>query len=120
MVIAEGLAPDELCRVMSPLAPQCLASHSGSAYAEVSPPGASKATGLAHLCELAGIQASEVVAFGDMPNVVPVLRWAGIGVAMANAHPDVIAAADRVTLSSDEDGIAHFLQELRHVQPPAG
>jgi Cof subfamily protein (haloacid dehalogenase superfamily) len=120
MAIAGELSPGKLCGTVSPLAPRCLASHSGSAYAEVSPPGATKATGLAHLCELAGIQASEVVAFGDMPNDVPVLRWAGVGVAMANAHPEVLAAADRITLSNDEDGIAHCLQQLGRSIPQLG
>jgi hydroxymethylpyrimidine pyrophosphatase-like HAD family hydrolase len=54
----------------------------------------------------------DVVAFGDMPNDVPVLAWAGTAVAVANAHPDVLAVADLVTASNDEDGVARHLQTL--------
>jgi hypothetical protein len=47
-----------------------------------------------------------------MPNDVPLLRFAGLGVAVANAHPDVLAAADEVTASNDEDGVALVLERL--------
>jgi hypothetical protein len=50
------------------------------------------------------------MAFGDMPNDVPMLRWAGHGVAMANAHADVLAAADEVTGTNAEDGVAQVLE----------
>jgi len=56
-----------------------------------------------------GISAEEVVAFGDMPNDLPMLTWAGLGVAVANAHPSVLAAADEVTASNDDDGVAQVL-----------
>lgn len=59
-----------------------------------------------------GIPAAETVAFGDMPNDVPMLEWAGHGVAVANAHPDALAAADEVTASNDEDGVALVLERL--------
>jgi hydroxymethylpyrimidine pyrophosphatase-like HAD family hydrolase len=51
-----------------------------------------------------------VVAFGDMPNDVPMLGWAGLGVAMGNAHPDAVAAADEVTTTNAEDGVARVLE----------
>jgi hydroxymethylpyrimidine pyrophosphatase-like HAD family hydrolase len=57
-----------------------------------------------------GITAAEVVAFGDMPNDVPMLGWAGLGVAMGNAHPDAVAAADEVTASNVDDGVARVLE----------
>ena len=57
-----------------------------------------------------GITAADVVAFGDMPNDVPMLRWAGLGVAMGNAHPDAIAAADEVTATNADDGVARVLE----------
>jgi hydroxymethylpyrimidine pyrophosphatase-like HAD family hydrolase len=50
------------------------------------------------------------VAFGDMPNDVPMLRWAGLGVAMGNAHPDALAVADEVAPPNTEDGVAQVLQ----------
>jgi hypothetical protein len=57
-----------------------------------------------------GITAEDVVAFGDMPNDVPMLRWAGLGVAMGNAHQEAIDAADEVTAPNSEDGLARVLE----------
>src|SRR6202012_4317284 len=71
---------------------------------EVVPIGISKATGVEQLARPHGISAENVVAFGDMPNDVPMLEWAGLGVAMGNAHPDAVAAADEVTGANTEDG----------------
>lgn len=84
---------------------------------EFAPPGISKATTLASLAdrvsavrfERAPGEPPRTVAFGDMPNDVEMLRWADLGVAMGNAHPAVVEAADEVTLSSDEGGIAAVL-----------
>jgi hydroxymethylpyrimidine pyrophosphatase-like HAD family hydrolase len=53
-----------------------------------------------------------VVAFGDMPNDLPMLGWAGHAVAVANAHPDVLAAADEITASNDDDGVAQVIERL--------
>ena len=66
---------------------------SPSALLEISGPGVSKASTLALCCAERGISHEEVVAFGDMPNDVEMLTWAGQSYAMGNAHPDVIAAA---------------------------
>lgn len=77
---------------------------------EVVPLGISKATGVEEVAKPLGIADHEVVAFGDMPNDVPLLLWAGHGVAMGNAHPDVQAAADEVTASNDDDGVARVLE----------
>src|SRR5690242_3499343 len=71
---------------------------------EISAVGVSKASALARLCAQRGIAREDVIAFGDMPNDLPMLTWAGHSVAVANAHPDVIAAADEVTASNDEAG----------------
>jgi Cof subfamily protein (haloacid dehalogenase superfamily) len=84
---------------------------SSSALVEISAPAVTKAAGLAWLCERDGIDASEVLAFGDMPNDIPMLAWAGHGVAMGNAHPAVRAMADEVTRTNDEDGVARYLTE---------
>jgi hypothetical protein len=77
---------------------------------EVSPIGISKATGLQDVSRPLGIEAEDVVAFGDMPNDVPMLRWAGHGVAMGNAHPEAIAAANEVTAPNADDGLARVLE----------
>jgi Cof subfamily protein (haloacid dehalogenase superfamily) len=77
---------------------------------EIVPLGISKATGLAELARPLGITDDDVIAFGDMPNDVPMLRSAGHGVAMGNAHPDAIAAADEVTTPNTDDGVARVLE----------
>ncbi len=89
-------------------------SHSSTndALLEISAAGVSKATALARLCEARGVDRREVIAFGDMPNDLAMLAWAGHSVAVANAHPDVRAAADEVTASNDEDGVALVLERL--------
>jgi len=85
---------------------------SSSALVEISAAGVTKAAGLAWLSSHEGIEASEVVAFGDMPNDIPMLTWAGRSVAMDNAHPAVRAVADEVTRTNDEDGVARYLRDL--------
>jgi Cof subfamily protein (haloacid dehalogenase superfamily) len=77
---------------------------------EISPPGITKATGLAEVAQLHGVSAADVVAFGDMPNDLEMLRWAGHGVAMGNAHPAVLEVADEITASNAEDGFALVLE----------
>ncbi|HEV7646653.1 MAG TPA: Cof-type HAD-IIB family hydrolase [Actinophytocola sp.] len=77
---------------------------------ELSAAGVTKATGLAEVCDLLDVPRERVVAFGDMPNDVAMLRWSGHGVAMANAHADVLAAADEVTAPNSEDGVAQVLE----------
>lgn len=77
---------------------------------EISSPGVNKATGVSVLAAQYGVDASEVVAFGDMPNDLEMLAWAGMGVAMANASPVLLDAADHVTVSNDEDGVAVVLE----------
>jgi Cof subfamily protein (haloacid dehalogenase superfamily) len=79
---------------------------------EVCAAGVSKAAALAELCLELGVAADEVVAFGDYPNDLPMLEWAGHAVAVANAHPDVLAAADEVTASNADDGVARVLERL--------
>jgi hydroxymethylpyrimidine pyrophosphatase-like HAD family hydrolase len=79
---------------------------------EMSALGVSKGSSLAGLCGRWGIDAAEVVAFGDMPNDLPMLRWAGRGIAMGNAPPEVAHVAGEVTLSNDEHGVAVVLEEL--------
>lgn len=77
---------------------------------EVNPIGTSKATGVEEVARPLEITAEDVVAFGDMPNDIPMLRWAGHGVAMGNAHPEAIAAANEVTAPNTDDGLARVLE----------
>jgi hydroxymethylpyrimidine pyrophosphatase-like HAD family hydrolase len=64
------------------------------------------------LCERGGIDRADVLAFGDMPNDLAMLEWAGHSVAVANAHAEVIAIADEVTASNDQGGVAQVLERL--------
>ncbi|SEG45407.1 hypothetical protein SAMN05216223_105261 [Actinacidiphila yanglinensis] len=84
----------------------------GEGIVELLPLGLTKATGLSLAARRLGVTAAQTIAFGDMPNDVPMFRWAGHGVAMANAHPELKAVADEITLSNDEDGIAVVLERL--------
>jgi hypothetical protein len=87
--------------------------HSGGPkIIEIAAAGVSKATGLARLCDELKVDGSEVIAFGDMPNDLPMLRFAGRAIAVANAHPEVLAAAHEVTASNDEDGVARRIEAL--------
>ncbi|MFF4588506.1 Cof-type HAD-IIB family hydrolase [Streptomyces sp. NPDC001388] len=85
---------------------------SPSALLEISGPDVSKASTLALCCAERGISHEEVVAFGDMPNDVEMLTWAGRSYAMGNAHPDVIAAASGQTVANNEDGVAVVIEQL--------
>ncbi|GAA1011976.1 MULTISPECIES: Cof-type HAD-IIB family hydrolase [Streptomyces] len=85
---------------------------SPSALLEISGPGVSKASTLALCCAERGISPEEVVAFGDMPNDIEMLTWAGQSYAMGNAHPDAIAAASGVTFANNEDGVAVVIERL--------
>ncbi|MEG3629862.1 Cof-type HAD-IIB family hydrolase [Streptomyces poriticola] len=85
---------------------------SPSALLEISGPGVSKASTLALCCAERGISHEEVVAFGDMPNDVEMLTWAGRSYAMGNAHPDVVAAASGRTVANNDDGVAIVIEKL--------
>ncbi|MEV4786354.1 HAD family hydrolase [Streptomyces tuirus] len=85
---------------------------SGPGTVELQPCGITKATGLALAAEHLGLRPADTIAFGDMPNDIPMFDWAGHGVAMANAHPELKAVADEVTLSNEDDGIAVVLERL--------
>lgn len=85
---------------------------SPSALLEISGPEVSKASTLALCCAERGISHEEVVAFGDMPNDVEMLTWAGRSYAMGNAHPDVLAAASGRTVANNDDGVAVVIERL--------
>jgi HAD superfamily hydrolase (TIGR01484 family) len=87
-------------------------TYSSARFIELSAPGVDKAATLARLCLRLGVAPAEVVAFGDMPNDAPMLRWAGHGVAVANAHAEALAAANAITTSNMDDGVAVALEHL--------
>ncbi|MFE6697509.1 HAD-IIB family hydrolase [Streptomyces sp. NPDC057718] len=84
----------------------------GPGTVELAPRGVDKGTGLAAAAGLLGIGAERIVAFGDMPNDLPMFAGSGHRVAMGNAHQELRAAADEVTLSNAEDGVAVVLERL--------
>jgi len=79
---------------------------------EISAASVSKATTLAEVVARTGHTAADVIAFGDMPNDLPMLAWAGRSVAVANAHAEVLSVVDEVTASNDEDGVAIVLERI--------
>lgn len=88
-------------------------SHSSRTHQllEVAPPGVTKASTLAQLVTDAGFDSRQVVAFGDMPNDIPMLSWAGHAVVVEGAHPSVLAIADTVVPDPEHDGLGSWLHE---------
>ncbi|MFE6774801.1 Cof-type HAD-IIB family hydrolase [Streptomyces sp. NPDC057702] len=85
---------------------------SPSALLEISGLGVSKASTLERCCAERGITRDQVMAFGDMPNDVEMLNWAGMSYAMANAHPEVLAATSRHAPGNNEDGVATVIESV--------
>ncbi|MEA4945343.1 MAG: Cof-type HAD-IIB family hydrolase [Propionicimonas sp.] len=85
---------------------------SGAPFLEIEGPGVTKASGVAQLCEHLGLLPENVMAVGDAGNDIEMLAWAGIGVAMANAVPAALEAADHTTATNDQDGVAHLIERL--------
>jgi Cof subfamily protein (haloacid dehalogenase superfamily) len=79
---------------------------------EFSPAGVTKWSGLRHVAAAWGIEPSEMCAVGDDVNDIPMIRAAGLGIAMGNAQPAVKAAADRVAPAHDEDGLEQVVEWL--------
>ena len=86
-----------------------------TAWMDIAAAGVTKASGLAYVCQELDVDAADVLAIGDGRNDVEMLQWAGRGVAMGNALPEAINAADDVTAACEEDGVA---VELRRWFPP--
>ncbi|MBH5129121.1 HAD family phosphatase [Streptomyces sp. HB-N217] len=107
------LSDDELAEVARQAAGGFVTvTMAGAGVVELLPLGLSKATGLSLAARRLGLKAADTIAFGDMPNDVPMFGWAARGVAMANAHEELKTVADEVTSSNDEDGIAVVLERL--------
>jgi len=108
-----SLSADELLALAEPAIGDLVTVYhsNGLRLVEAVAQGVSKAEGLARYAAGLGVAAADVVAFGDMPNDLSMLRWAGRSYAVANAHPSVLAAADDVVGSNEEDGVALFLAQ---------
>jgi Cof subfamily protein (haloacid dehalogenase superfamily) len=108
------MAPDEYWAQVEQLVGHSVTTtwSSVGSLVEMSGAGVTKASTLQLICAERGIAAEDVVAFGDMPNDIPMLEWAGTSYAMANGHPTAIAAADHVAPRNDQDGVAQVLEEL--------
>lgn len=110
LVQHEEMDPAELrARVIAAVGDTATPTWSGDHLVEISAGGITKAATLARLADELGVAAADAVAFGDMPNDIAMLEWAGTSYAVANADPAVIAAADRVAPSNDDDGVAEVL-----------
>ena len=112
------LSEDELLsRARGVVAPDVAElTHAGLGFIEVLPPGVTKATGLAVALDHFGVAFADVLVFGDMPNDLPMIgavnAAGGRSVAMANAHPEVRAAAAMRTSGSDADGVGRFVEAV--------
>jgi Cof subfamily protein (haloacid dehalogenase superfamily) len=114
----ESMAPDAFVELIEAVVgDRATVTHSSTdALAEISAPGVTKATGLATVAARHDIGPGDVVVFGDMPNDIAAFEWVrdggGRAVAMAHAHPDLLAVATDVTGGNDDDGVAAFLASL--------
>ncbi|MER7760811.1 HAD family hydrolase [Streptomyces sp. NPDC097619] len=107
------LSDDELTRTARAVAGDLVnVTMAGEHTVELQPHGIDKAGGLALAAAELGLSAGSAIAFGDMPNDLPMFAWAAHGVAMANAHAELKAVADEITLSNEEDGVAAVLNRL--------
>jgi Cof subfamily protein (haloacid dehalogenase superfamily) len=120
---AETTGPDKLLLIAPPSRPAAMASvvpalpglraqTSNPTYLEVTAPHVDKASALRAYCRERRIPPGAVVAIGDGMNDLGMLEFAGLAVAPANARPEVLAAADVVTTSNDDDGVARLLQAI--------
>ena len=79
---------------------------------EISPAGIDKASALAGMAARWRVGAESVAAVGDMPNDIPMIRWAGRGFAVASAHADLLVVADEIVPDPEHDGVADILARL--------
>lgn len=88
--------------------------------AEIISKGCDKGEGLEWLCNRLGVERDEVIAIGDGPNDLPMLLWAGRGIAMGNAHATVLEAVSERTRTHEQDGFAAVIETLLGASPPEG
>lgn len=103
---------DEMEQQVMPLLPNLSLSRWHPLFADVNLAGISKATGLSAFADYYGIEMAEIMACGDGGNDIPMLKVAGIGVAMGNASETVKASADFVTDTVENDGLCKALKHF--------
>ena len=81
-------------------------------YYEIMPKGLSKGNSLIEISNIYNINKEDIIAFGDEMNDESMIKMAGCGVAMGNAVEKIKEIADFITLTNDEDGIAHYLEKF--------
>ncbi|MCC9144211.1 MULTISPECIES: HAD family hydrolase [unclassified Arthrobacter] len=116
---AQDISPDEFLRRVAPVVADLVeTTHSAPRMPllEMSRPGLNKAVTLAGYAARKGINAADTVAFGDMPNDIEMLDWAGRGYAMASGHPAARRAAGYTAPGFMEDGVAVILEQLLDVR----
>ncbi|RAV32422.1 HAD family hydrolase [Corynebacterium heidelbergense] len=114
LVRGGGLSSSELFDLINPCIDPGIAHVTYSwdgGLVEIAAPGVSKRSALEWVAEQIGVDGEETVAFGDMPNDLEMLTWAGLGVAMGNAAEKVKRAADFITADNDSDGVAKVLEQ---------
>jgi Cof subfamily protein (haloacid dehalogenase superfamily) len=112
LVRHSGMTSSEMAAVLVPRLGSTvdLTYSTENGLVELSAPGVTKATGLAKVVADLDLGRESVIAFGDMPNDIPMLAWAGHGVAMGNAHSAAAAVANEVAARNTEDGLAQVLE----------
>jgi Cof subfamily protein (haloacid dehalogenase superfamily) len=109
----DGLAADDLVSAIEHiLSEEAQATSSNPEWVELSAFGITKAHGLLSVCDALGVPLSETAAVGDNMNDLSMLAAAGLACAVANARPEVLAVADRVLASNEDEGVADLLEEV--------
>lgn len=112
LVVGDEAVKQRLWRQLEQAVPEIYITSSVRQLLEISHKKSGKHTGVAYVAGVLGLPPQAIAAFGDGDNDADLLRWAGCGIAVANATPACLAAADRITLAHWEDGVAHGIYEL--------
>lgn len=112
MSVQPGILPQVQAQISAYLPESLSVVQTAPFYLEVIPKCINKGQGILDICRALGISPEDVISFGDAENDIPMLQKAGTGVAMGNAADKVKAAADYITLTNNEDGIAAALEKL--------
>ncbi len=113
MAVLHAGSADEFLALVAPAVSSLITvTHSAPELAmlEMGPLGVNKAVTLAQYAAARGISSTDVVAFGDMPNDIEMLSWAGAGYAMASGHPSALAAAALQAPRFEDDGVAQVIE----------
>jgi Cof subfamily protein (haloacid dehalogenase superfamily) len=117
LVIGGAAVLDELETALRATSAAVRLVRSEASYLEILPPGGGKGSLLPALLAYLSVTAAEALAVGDYLNDLDLLAAAGLGVAMANAHPQVLRQAQRWTGTNEEDGVAELLEAILAGQP---